>query len=240
MLDTGGLARTSIWRRFGPLVLLAVALAGLSLWQIAAGQESLGFSPEEVAERPGFLPLGSSFGNACRATVWGFPQYLGLLVSPVGHCPDHLVAAQAVRVSAAWWGRLVFCLAWGGLVLRLAVKRNRLVLPMLWISVTLAFAVFPPFLLGRHIAVLSERYAYVASIGMAWLLVALAMRLPWKKAGWAALVAMGALFGGTTVAYLPHFASEEAFANRILACNPGAWHPYFLLGRLALSKGNPA
>ena len=225
--------RRGLW-----LVLYAVLLGGLAYWQIAAGDEVLGLAPSEAPDRPGFLPVGSSARDGFLAAVWAFPHYLWLMVSPVGHCVDHVVAARAVEVSGVWWVCLLLDLAWLGLIAFLVARRDRLALPLLWISISLAFAVFPPFLSGRHVGVLAERYAYLASIGMAWLIVELVSRIPWRKTRPVLLCSAAALFAATTMGHLPHFSSKEAFARRTLACYPEAWHPHYHLGRLAAEAGD--
>lgn len=231
--------RSGARRRLFWLSLFALLLAALAFWQISAGEKIIGLAPSEVPDRPGFLPVGSSVRDGFLAAVWAFPHYLWLMVSPVGHCVDHFVAAQAVEVSGVWWGCLLLNLIWLGLIVFLATKRSRIALPLLWISIALAFAVFPPFLSGRHVGVLAERYAYLASIGMAWLIVGLVSRLPWRKTRSAVFCGVAVLFAVSTICRLPYFSSKEAFARRTLACYPEAWSPHYHLGRLALEAGDP-
>ena len=199
-------------------------------WQIHESMDFTGINPGEAGARAGHFTPGVAWSEAVSASVRAFPRNLLLLVFPFGHSPDppislHLPFFSIETLSAAFSVAIVVAV-----VIVLARRRSPSLRPVLWIVFALGPYLFPVLLRIGATAVLADRYLYLPSLGLAWLLASLILRLPRRVAA-VATILLPAIFAISSFRLCRIYCSETeywGFASRnnpdsIFAAHNHAW-----------------
>lgn len=212
-------------------ILLAVLASAHVHWSVAQ------LAPDDVYNpRPG-TPLAAAFATAIRS----FPRYARLMLDPsVGPCLDRSLDIPANRAWAAADLVLssVFCAAWVLAWWTAQRRGSRRAIPLGWVPVALAPVIWPWFLASGRVALLSGRYAYFATPGMALLVVLALERLP-GKSPLPALLLLVAILSTTSHLRADDFASERALWEATLRENPASPMACNNMAFLAHREGGP-
>lgn len=181
--EDGGGGRVITRKTFAAYAVAAAAMVALAYIQVKASMAEAQIAPVETP-RPGHLHGDVTVASAVGWALWALPRYLARMAWPIGHCID-----PALPVNPSVWDIVL-----GGLALATALVavwrayrvRSRYFLPLAWILAALAPVLLPPLIRGGGVAVLADRYAYMAALGVS-LLVATALRGGWRLRGAAIL-----------------------------------------------------
>ena len=212
--------------RFCRFALVSVLFAGLAFIQIRHGMTAFGAAPELDPDRPGHFLAGASWALSLSASIRAVPRYLIALLWPAGHTIDPVFDLSVPLLSARTLAAALVCFAYFAALATLFRRRSAWFAPLAWIAAALSPCLFPPLLRGGHVAVLTDRYAYLASLGFAWSL-ALALHRLARALHPAALrpvplFAVLVAFALSSRAQASEYRSLESFWGRAVRLNPAS------------------
>ncbi|MBQ7252397.1 MAG: hypothetical protein IJS32_07340 [Kiritimatiellae bacterium] len=201
----------------------AVAALGAAFFfrQIRAGMDFAGGNPGEAEVRAGHFTAGVAWSEAIGAAVRSFPRHLLLLALPVGHAPDPAIALHVPLFSLDTMAAALAVLLCAALLAHMARAGDGALRPALWMLAALAPYLCPWFLRSGATALLADRYLYLPSLGFAWLVAVLLLRLP-RKAAIAAAVAVALLYAGSSFALCRSYRDEALYWERAVRENPAS------------------
>jgi protein O-mannosyl-transferase len=153
---------------------------------------------------PGLAPL-----EFPRQYLGAVATYLGRALSPVPLSISHPFAPAGPGALAA--GVVVVAA-----LLLLAIRRRQLAVPVALFLAMLA----PMAIASAYMGNVAERYFYVPSLGLAWLLGAALVAIPWRRAGLAIAAAALAVATTFTVARQPDWKSDRTIFGAAAALDP--------------------
>ncbi len=156
---------------------LAIAFAGISWWQAHIAMDDQSADAYADVYRAGhFNGAPESWPYVFSAILRVVPKYLWLLVFPMGHSLETTIDISTPLLSWQVLLSLIFVIALLLLLWMSYKKKSDFFMPLAWIGVALSPYLVPHIIHSGGAAVYADRYAYLASFGMAWLIVAVIAR----------------------------------------------------------------